>query len=107
MSLTLEIGNTSYVVMRGVKNTFADEFDDGATLTFILFEPDGTTHVLPQVFPSVMYNEPGGTYVGQLDADIQVKLNHTYIIQVDGIGSNGEVLYIRDSVKAIQRGDAC
>ena len=106
MSLTLEIGNTSLAVVRGVKNAFATEYDDGATLSFTLMETDGTP-VPPQAWPASMYNEPGGTYACTIDSDVDVKLNHTYIGQVDGVGSGGEIMLIREQIKAVSRGDAC
>lgn len=104
--LSIEIGNSSLAIMRGVKNALLEEYDDGADLKITLMDTSGTP-VPPQVFPAQMFNEPGGTYAATLEADLNLQLNHTYIAEVNGIGSNGEIMHIRETVKAVNRGDAC
>jgi hypothetical protein len=107
MPLEIFIGNSNLAHMSGVKSGLTGEVDDGATLTITLFENDGTTPVTGQVFPASFFNEPGGDYYAPLDDTLDLSLNYNYVAEVDGIGSSGETLYIRENVKAIQRGTAC
>lgn len=107
MSLTIEIGNTSTALLTGVKNNLTGEADDGATIGITMYENDGVTEVAGQSWPAPMYNEAGGTYGATLEHDLDLKLNVNYIAHVAGTGTNGEVMLIRENVKAVKRGTAC
>lgn len=107
MSLTIEIGNTSTALLTGVKNNLTEEVDDGANINITMYEKDGVTEVVGQAWPAPMYNEAGGTYGATLESDLGLKLNWTYIAHVRGIGTNGEVMDIRENVQAVSRGSAC
>ena len=106
IELEIEIGNSSLAIVREVKNAFEVDYDDGADLKITLFDKAGVP-VAPQTFPAQMFNEPGGTYAATLDADLELQLNHTYIAEVNGVGSGGEIMHIREKVKAVSRGSAC
>lgn len=105
--LEIYIGNTNLAVVSGVKNGLSGEIDDGATLTVTLYENDGTTPVIGQVWPTLMFNEPGGTYAGTLEEALDLSLNHTYTAVIDGIGSAGEVMHIEQKAQAKVRGSTC
>ena len=107
--LTIAIGNSNTAVLSGVKNGLNGIVDDGATIAITLYESDGTTEVTGQLWPASMYNEPdmGGLYAATLEDDLDLLLNHKYIADVAGTGSNGEVLRIRELVQAVSRGNAC
>ena len=102
--LTIAIGNSNVAHLSGVKNALG-EVDDGATITITLYEKDGTTEVVGQLWPASMYNEPGGDYYATLEDDLALLLNHTYIAHVSGQGSAGEVLKIREKCQAVNRGN--
>lgn len=104
--LYLYIGNTNVAVLTGVKSSTSTEFDDSAVISITLLDNAGDP-VVGQVWPSVMYNEPGGIYAATLDDTIEVLLNHHYTAIVDGTGTQGEVMHIQESVQAINRGTAC
>jgi len=103
--LSIYIGNSNIALLNGVK-TALGEVDDGATITITLYESDGTTEVVGQLWPASMYNEPdqGGRYGATLENDLVLSLNHTYIAEVNGLGSNSEVLHIREKCTAVNRG---
>lgn len=106
MTLTIEIGNTSTARMTGVKSSVTGVIDDEATLSITLYDKAGA-QVTGQPWPAQMYNTGSGEYGATLLATLDLSLNHIYTAEVNGLGSNGEVLYLRQPVQAVNRGGAC
>jgi hypothetical protein len=104
--LTLYIGNTNLAQLTGVKDSLTGELDDGANIVITLLDSEGVP-VAPQSWPAVFYNEPGGIYDATLDADLELDLNYTYTCVVNGIGSAGQVMNIRQPAQAKIRGSSC
>lgn len=93
--MTLYVGNDHRIEITDLKDD-DDNVITGATVTATVFESDGTTEVSGVSWPITLSDEGSGTYGATLSADVNIKENTRYIVNIKAVSGNTEALWRQD-----------